>query len=169
MPSDFSKLLAKTQENLSRLDEMESPNMNDGLNVGFEIGKNPLTPYLGQYPRMSDAAMSPNSNTAPTTTSSLPFPLENSTQELIAIYTALYNYRQKLGEAAKNPVIRNDPKKMLHLKRIRVKVNVLILKLKQIPPILDEITISPGGFNDDKDYTKHQEPENEHAYRQNES
>lgn len=159
MPSDFSKLLQETQEKLERLDEMESPNMNDGGNVGFEIGKNPLTPYLGQYPRMSDAAMAPNTNTAPTTVSSLPFPLENSTPELIAIYTALYNYRQKVGEAAKNPVIKSDPKKMLHLKRIHAKVNALIYKLKQIPPILDELTISPVHSNDDKDFNKTPETE----------
>lgn len=152
MDLKFLKKLEKEAAELDRLDEMIPPEPNDGDRVGFTVGKNPMTQYVGQVPATGQLPFAHMDDTAPIAVESLPYPLEQSVAELIAIYTSVYQYKNKVSRAINNPAIKDDPKKILALRKIRARLAVILLSLKRIPPLLEGVSISKTTDNEDEDF-----------------
>lgn len=125
----------------AEINESSPVNPNDGENVGFSLGKNPISSAPTTIASGGVNDMHQMDLIEPAT-KALPHPLEHSTTELINIYTSIFDYRRKVIEAMKNPTVKASKSKMLALKRIKRRLNALLIITKKVPPLLDHVTLN---------------------------
>lgn len=142
MSTELSKLLKEQEQELKLILEMEPQNPNDGDAVGFSLNKNPLSSYGQRQPTATSTAFTGVDGPPPVAAPSLPFPLQNSQSELIHLYTVTFEYREKVKEALRNPLIKESKSKTLALTRIKNRLTLILKVIKKMPPLLEHVLIS---------------------------